>query len=330
MVFPSAKLKAARQATGAAARRAARRHAVRRDRRQRDRASSVYPRHGRLVARVRRDPRGGQTRRRRARPDRRHRDRELAAARRRAVRDDAGRAAARDPAHRRAEQARDRGRARAAPCAPARGASSATAAASAPTGRSPSCGGSRRRCWAPSTSSPSPRRWRPTSARSCSTRWRAGPATSRCACGRPQGSDVAFVKQVAPAIEDLTARAVRVDALTADYPTGAWGGEARDYHVCIRVRAREVGDEVLAGRLLARRRRRGGQPGADSRRLDRRRAALDPHQPRGRALHRPGRAGGGDPGRASQARKAGDEATATFKLGRAVRLAARGRQRRRR
>jgi tetratricopeptide (TPR) repeat protein len=41
----------------------------------------------------------------------------------------------------------------------------------------------------------------------------------------PQGASVGFVKQVAPAIEDLTARAVAVDALTADYPTGAWGEE---------------------------------------------------------------------------------------------------------
>jgi von Willebrand factor type A C-terminal domain/von Willebrand factor type A domain len=65
----------------------------------------------------------------------------------------------------------------------------------------------------------------------------------------PQGATVAFVKQVAPTIEDLTERAVRVDPLTADYPTGAWGDESRDYHVRIEVAAREAGDEVLAGRL---------------------------------------------------------------------------------
>jgi len=65
----------------------------------------------------------------------------------------------------------------------------------------------------------------------------------------PQGAEVAFVKQVAPTIEDLTARATRVDAQSGDYPTGAWGEESRDYHLCIRVQPREIGDEMLAGRI---------------------------------------------------------------------------------
>ena len=39
----------------------------------------------------------------------------------------------------------------------------------------------------------------------------------------PQGAEVAFVKQVSPSIEDHTAGAIRVDAQTTDYPTGAWG-----------------------------------------------------------------------------------------------------------
>ena len=65
----------------------------------------------------------------------------------------------------------------------------------------------------------------------------------------PQGASVAFVRQVAPTIEELTGRAVQVDARTADYPTATWGSESRDYHVCIDVPAREVGDEMLAGRV---------------------------------------------------------------------------------
>src|SRR5262249_58519399 len=65
----------------------------------------------------------------------------------------------------------------------------------------------------------------------------------------PKGAEVAFVKQVAPALASLTNRSVTVDARTADYPTGAWGDETRDYHLCIRVPARAPGDEVLAGRL---------------------------------------------------------------------------------
>ncbi|HEY7830389.1 MAG TPA: vWA domain-containing protein, partial [Solirubrobacteraceae bacterium] len=65
----------------------------------------------------------------------------------------------------------------------------------------------------------------------------------------PQGTTVAFLKQVAPAIEDLTTRASAVDAMTGDYPTGAWGDESRDYHLCIHVQPRAVGEEMLAGRV---------------------------------------------------------------------------------
>jgi hypothetical protein len=65
----------------------------------------------------------------------------------------------------------------------------------------------------------------------------------------PQGAEVAFVRQVAPTIEELTGRAAEVNALTADYPTGAWGEESRDYHVCIKVAPRNLGDEMLAGRI---------------------------------------------------------------------------------
>ena len=50
----------------------------------------------------------------------------------------------------------------------------------------------------------------------------------------PQGANVAFVRQVAPAIQDLTVRGRPSGPLTADYPTGAWGDESRDYHVCVR------------------------------------------------------------------------------------------------
>jgi hypothetical protein len=65
----------------------------------------------------------------------------------------------------------------------------------------------------------------------------------------PRGAEVAFVKQVAPAIEDLTDRGKVVNDLTVDYPTGSWGEESRDYHLCVRVTPREVGDEMLAARV---------------------------------------------------------------------------------
>jgi hypothetical protein len=65
----------------------------------------------------------------------------------------------------------------------------------------------------------------------------------------PQGAAIRFVKQVVPTIEDLTARRTGVNDLTGDYPTGAWGDEARDYHVRVTVPAREVGEEMLAARV---------------------------------------------------------------------------------
>jgi hypothetical protein len=65
----------------------------------------------------------------------------------------------------------------------------------------------------------------------------------------PAGATVRFVKQVFPQIEDLTARRTAVSARVGDYPTGAWGGESRDYHVSVEVSAGGVGDELLAARV---------------------------------------------------------------------------------
>lgn len=65
----------------------------------------------------------------------------------------------------------------------------------------------------------------------------------------PQGSRIKFVKQVAPDVEDLTHKRINLNPLTGDYPTGSWGEESRDYHVCIEVNPGHVGDEMLAGRV---------------------------------------------------------------------------------
>jgi hypothetical protein len=137
----------------------------------------------------------------------------------------------------------------------------------------------------------------------------------------PQGTSVAFVRQVAPTIEELTGRAVPVNELTADYPTATWGAEARDYHVCINVPPREVGDEMLAARI----------------------SLVEGDQVLGQALvkaiwtqdqqlsTRISREVAHYTGQAElaaciqdglEARKRGDVDTATFKLGRAVQLAA--------
>jgi len=66
----------------------------------------------------------------------------------------------------------------------------------------------------------------------------------------PQQATVQFVKQVAPAIDDLTGRRAQSGAQAGDYPTGAWAiGESRDYHVGIRVDAANIGQEMLAARV---------------------------------------------------------------------------------
>jgi hypothetical protein len=65
----------------------------------------------------------------------------------------------------------------------------------------------------------------------------------------PLGAEVGFVKQVAPTVEDLTARRTEAGPRAGDYPTGSWGDESRDYHVCVRVPAAGIGQEMLAARL---------------------------------------------------------------------------------
>ena len=65
----------------------------------------------------------------------------------------------------------------------------------------------------------------------------------------PRGATVEFVRQVAPDVEDLTPRGVQVDDRTRVYPLGAWGAEVRDYHVALSVPANEVGVEMLAARI---------------------------------------------------------------------------------
>jgi hypothetical protein len=66
----------------------------------------------------------------------------------------------------------------------------------------------------------------------------------------PQRATVKFVKQVAPAIDDLTARRTATGPRAGDYPTGAWApGESRDYHVGIEVTSADLGMEMLAARI---------------------------------------------------------------------------------
>ena len=76
-----------------------------------------------------------------------------------------------------------------------------------------------------------------------------GMASASLRVWAPQGAQVLFVRQVAPTIEDLTSMRVAVSDLIGDYPTGAWGDESRDYHVAVRVPPKPIGAEQLAARV---------------------------------------------------------------------------------
>ncbi|RRR76623.1 VWA domain-containing protein [Streptomyces sp. RP5T] len=65
----------------------------------------------------------------------------------------------------------------------------------------------------------------------------------------PVGTTIKFVKQVAPTVEELTDRRAEAGPRAGDYPTGSWGDESRDYHVCVEVPAANIGQEMLAARV---------------------------------------------------------------------------------
>lgn len=141
----------------------------------------------------------------------------------------------------------------------------------------------------------------------------------------PQGATIKFVKQVEPTLSDLTSRRTEVPPRSGDYPTGSWGSETRDYHVCVQVPAAATGEKMLAGRVSL------VLPGADGAETvvgkgnilavwtdD---TALSTRINR-EVAHYTGQAELADAIQEGlEARKAGDVETATAKLGRAVKLA---------
>jgi von Willebrand factor type A C-terminal domain/von Willebrand factor type A domain len=141
----------------------------------------------------------------------------------------------------------------------------------------------------------------------------------------PQHATVKFVKQVAPTVEDLTGRRTPSGPQAGDYPTGAWGpGESRDYHVGVEVTPAGLGQEMLAARISL----VAGSPSgpevlgqglvraiwtddeALSTKINSRVAHYTGQAELAAAIHD-----------GLEARKQGDEETATAKLGRAVALA---------
>jgi hypothetical protein len=137
----------------------------------------------------------------------------------------------------------------------------------------------------------------------------------------PLGANVRFLKQVAPEMRDLTGTALASPAPQArDYPTGSWGAESRDYHLCVTVRPGDLGDEMLAARVSV-------ISGGEVRAKGLVRAIWTDDQARSTRIddqvaHFTGQA---ELAQAVQeglrARRAGDVATATARLGRAVALA---------
>ncbi|GAA1891727.1 VWA domain-containing protein [Streptomyces durmitorensis] len=65
----------------------------------------------------------------------------------------------------------------------------------------------------------------------------------------PMGAEIKFVKQVAPTVVELTDRRTEAGPRAGDYPTGSWGDESRDYHICVEVPNAELGQEMLAARV---------------------------------------------------------------------------------
>jgi von Willebrand factor type A C-terminal domain/von Willebrand factor type A domain len=136
----------------------------------------------------------------------------------------------------------------------------------------------------------------------------------------PVNSTVRFVKQVEPQVADLTGKRTEDGPRAGRYPLGSWGNESRDYHVCVDVTAGAAGDEMLAARISV-------VEGADvlaqclvravwtddtglSTRINR------------QVAHYTGQAELADAIQSGiEARKAGDDRTATIKFGRAAQLA---------
>lgn len=140
----------------------------------------------------------------------------------------------------------------------------------------------------------------------------------------PQDAVVKFVKQVEPTLADLTARRTEVPPRSGDYPTGSWGSETRDYHVCVQVPSAATGEKMLAGRVSL------VVPGPDGEQVVGKGKILAVWTDDTALSTRINREVAHYTGQAElaaaiqeglEARKAGDVETATAKLGRAVALA---------
>ncbi|MGI5324909.1 VWA domain-containing protein [Actinomadura nitritigenes] len=142
----------------------------------------------------------------------------------------------------------------------------------------------------------------------------------------PQHAELRFLKQMVPTVDDLTGRRAESGTQTVDYPLGAWGSENREYHLCVEVQPGDVGRQMRAAwvKLVA-----PGAGGEAERVLasgnvlaewtdDEARST----RINGRVAHHTGQSELADAIQEGlEARREGDEDTATARLGRAVVLA---------
>ena len=137
----------------------------------------------------------------------------------------------------------------------------------------------------------------------------------------PKGSEIQFVRQVSPNLDELTDKSEAVDALSKDYPLGSWAdGESRDYHVRIKIPTGAVGDERLAARVMLAVNGEA-EPFALVRAVWTGDEALSTRINR-EVAHYTGQAELADAiATGLAARQSGDEKEATMKLGRAVQIA---------
>jgi hypothetical protein len=141
----------------------------------------------------------------------------------------------------------------------------------------------------------------------------------------PQSAQVQLVKQVAPEMADLSDRRNVTGPQAGDYPTGAWApGESRDYHVSVAVNAAGLGQEMLAARISLVQTSGSGTEVLGQGLV---RAVWTDDEAlstkiNSRVAHYTGQAELADAIQEGlEARNAGDEETATRKLGRAVAIA---------
>jgi hypothetical protein len=143
----------------------------------------------------------------------------------------------------------------------------------------------------------------------------------------PVGATIEFCRLVYPQTVELSDRAKPVPSnpQARDYPTGAWGDEKRDYHVCIRVKPGAVGQRMCAGRIsLVITKQQGEEKVSDAMVLaqwtddEMQSAVINPA-----VAHYTGQAELADTiQQGLSARAAGNEQAATRLLGRAVQIAA--------